>query len=130
MVCSPPGLSVHGISQARILEWVGISFSRGSSPPRDKTHISCLSHLGIPFIIYYLRTYTHTHTHTHTLIICHLYVLSFIYLPIVYPYLSSLHHLSTYHLSIHLSVYHLCNIIHASLLLNPGSCTQLTVRPN
>ena len=48
-----------------------------------------LSHLGIPFIIYYLRTHTHTHTHTHTLI-CHLYVLSFIYLPIVYPYLSSL----------------------------------------
>ena len=31
MDCSPPGSSVHGISQARILEWVGISFSRGSS---------------------------------------------------------------------------------------------------
>ena len=30
-LCSPPGSSVHGISQARILEWVAISFSRGSS---------------------------------------------------------------------------------------------------
>ena len=33
MNCSPPGSSVHGILQARILEWVAISFSRGSSPP-------------------------------------------------------------------------------------------------
>ena len=42
MVCSPPGSSVHGISQARILEWVTISFSRGSSRPRDWTCISCI----------------------------------------------------------------------------------------
>ena len=35
MDCSPPGFSVHGILQARILEWVAISFSRGSSRPRD-----------------------------------------------------------------------------------------------
>ena len=34
---SPPGSSVHGISQARILKWVAISFSRGSSQPRDCT---------------------------------------------------------------------------------------------
>ena len=40
--CSPPGSSVHGIPQARILEWVAIPFSRGSSQPRDGTHISCL----------------------------------------------------------------------------------------
>ena len=39
--CSPPGSSVHGISQARIQEWVAISFSRGSSWPRDPTHVSC-----------------------------------------------------------------------------------------
>ena len=39
--CSPPGSSVHGILQARILEWVAISFSRGSSQPRDWTCISC-----------------------------------------------------------------------------------------
>ena len=42
MDCSPPGTSVHGISQGRILEWVAISSSRGSSQPRDWTHISCL----------------------------------------------------------------------------------------
>ena len=35
MDCSPPGSSVHGILQARILEWVAISFSRGASQPRD-----------------------------------------------------------------------------------------------
>ena len=37
MDCSPPGSSVHGVSQARILEWIGISFSRGSSKPRSPT---------------------------------------------------------------------------------------------
>ena len=35
--CSPPGSTVHGIAQARILEWVAISFSRESSRPRDRT---------------------------------------------------------------------------------------------
>ena len=35
MDCSPPGPSVHGILQARILEWVAIPFSRGSSQPSD-----------------------------------------------------------------------------------------------
>ena len=40
---SPPGSSVHGIFQARILEWFSISFSKGSSPPRDQTSISCVS---------------------------------------------------------------------------------------
>ena len=40
--CSLPGASVHGISQARILVWVAISFSRGPSPPRGGTHISCI----------------------------------------------------------------------------------------
>ena len=39
---SPPGFSVHGISQARILEWVAFSFSRGSSQPRDQTRVSCI----------------------------------------------------------------------------------------
>ena len=38
--CTPPGSSVHGILQARILEWVAISFSRGSSRPRDRTRVS------------------------------------------------------------------------------------------
>ena len=40
MDCSPPGSSVHGILQARILEWAAISFSRGSSQPRDWTQVS------------------------------------------------------------------------------------------
>ena len=35
MDCSPPGSSIHGMFQARILEWVTISFSRGSSRPKD-----------------------------------------------------------------------------------------------
>ena len=40
MDCSPPGSSVHGVLQERILEWAAIPFSRGSSWPRDRTHIS------------------------------------------------------------------------------------------
>ena len=40
---SPPGSSVHGILQARKLEWIASPFSRGSSRPRDQTHISCVS---------------------------------------------------------------------------------------
>ena len=48
---SPPGSSVHGTFQARILAWVAISFSRGSSWPRDRTRISCVSCIGrqIPY---------------------------------------------------------------------------------
>ena len=73
MDVSPPGSSVYGISQARILEWVAISSSRGSSQPRDRTHISCrwspawdrhifffywLSHQGRPALEYApLKTY-------------------------------------------------------------------------
>ena len=40
MDCSPPGSSVHGIFQAIVLEWVAISFSKGSSQPRDRTRVS------------------------------------------------------------------------------------------
>ena len=40
---SPPGSSVHGISQARILEWIAISFFRESSRPKDRTRISCIA---------------------------------------------------------------------------------------
>ena len=40
MDCRPPGSSTHGIFQARVLEWVAISFSRGSYRPRDQTQIS------------------------------------------------------------------------------------------
>ena len=46
MDCSSPGSSAHGILQARILEWVAISFSRGSSQSRDQTHVFCGSCIG------------------------------------------------------------------------------------
>ena len=46
MDCSPTGSSVHGILQARILKWIAISSSRGSSWPRDQTHISYVSCIG------------------------------------------------------------------------------------
>ena len=53
MNCSPPGSSVHGISQARLLEWIAISFSRGSSQPKGQTKISsCISRQ----ILYYWAT--------------------------------------------------------------------------
>ena len=44
--CSPPGSSVHGVLQARTLEWVAMTSSRGSSLHRDQTHISYISCLG------------------------------------------------------------------------------------
>ena len=43
MDCGPPGSSAHGISQARMLEWVAISFTRGSLPPRGRTQVSRIS---------------------------------------------------------------------------------------
>ena len=42
MDCSLPGSSLHGILQARVLEWVAITFSKGSSQPRDRTRVSCI----------------------------------------------------------------------------------------
>ena len=42
MDCNPPGSSLHGILQARVLQWVAISFSRESSQPRDWTWVSCV----------------------------------------------------------------------------------------
>ena len=53
MDCSPPGSSVHGILQTRILEWVTIPFSRGSSQPRDQTWVSCTA--GRFFTIWAIR---------------------------------------------------------------------------
>ena len=43
MNCSPPGPSVYGILQAKILEWVAVPFSRGSSWPRDQIWVSCIA---------------------------------------------------------------------------------------
>ena len=56
MDCSPPGSSVHGIFQARILEWVANSSYNRSSPPRDQTHMSCMSCLG-KWILYHCITW-------------------------------------------------------------------------
>ena len=43
MVCSPPDSSVHGILQARILEWVAISFPRGIFSTQGSNHVSCIA---------------------------------------------------------------------------------------
>ena len=43
MDCSLPGSSVHGILQARTLEWVAFPFSRGSSQPSDQARVSCIA---------------------------------------------------------------------------------------
>ena len=42
-LCGPPASSAHGILQARMLEWIAIPFSRGSSWPRDGTPVSCIA---------------------------------------------------------------------------------------
>ena len=52
MDCSLPGSSLHGIFQARILEWVAISSSRGSSLSKDRTRVSCISCIG-RWVLYY-----------------------------------------------------------------------------
>ena len=59
MDCSPPGSSVHGILQARILEWIAISFSRGSSRPRNRTWVSSIG--GKLFVIWASRETTIHH---------------------------------------------------------------------
>ena len=53
-LCSPPGSSVHGILQARILEWVAMPFPRGSSWPRDWTHVSWVVCTG-RWVLYHYR---------------------------------------------------------------------------
>ena len=68
---SLPGSSVHGILQAKVLGWVIISFSRGSSQPRDRTQVSCVSSTG-RWILYQWRhlgsSYVHcVYIHTYTL---------------------------------------------------------------
>ena len=55
MDCSQPGSPVHGILRARVLEWVAILFSRGSSWPRDWTQVSCI--IGRFFTIWATREY-------------------------------------------------------------------------
>ena len=73
---SPPGSSVHGVLQARILEWVAISFSGGSSQPRDPTRVLCIAgnslplcpprkpHSSVAFPNFKTDCTCHSHTHT------------------------------------------------------------------
>ena len=73
MSCSLPGFSVHGIFQARILEWVAISF---------------------------YRLHTHTHAHTHTHIHLHIYPYTYVYIyniPLVLLYLTVFSHYCLYY---------------------------------
>ena len=87
---SPLDSSVHGVLQARILGWISVSFSRGSSLPKDQTWVSCIA--GRFFTIWVTREahvyiYTHTHTHTHKYIhknihmhiYTHIYIFFFIF---------------------------------------------------
>ena len=64
MDCSLSRSSVHGILQARILEWVAISFSRGPSQPRDRTRVSCIA--GRCFTIWATREDLRPHELQHT----------------------------------------------------------------
>ena len=54
--CNPPDSSAHGIFQARVLDWVATPFSRGSSWPMDRTHLSCVSCIGRK-ILYHWATW-------------------------------------------------------------------------
>ena len=63
MDSSPPGSSVRGILQVRILRWVAISFCRGSSPPRDQTQVSCTA--GRFFLIWATRETHFTYCSAH-----------------------------------------------------------------
>ena len=62
--CSPPGSSVPGILQARILERVAIPFCRRSSGPRDQTQVSCIA--SSLFTVWAIRETPHRPAHTHT----------------------------------------------------------------
>ena len=99
MDCSPPGPSVHGIHQARILEWVAMYSSRVSSRPRDRTRVSYISctgrwvlyherHLESPFIYYSASKYLVSSfflKYTSLLLLFYLY-----YFPVIKKYLNSL----------------------------------------
>ena len=66
MDCSPPCSSFQGILQARILEWVAISFSRGPSQPRDRTHVSCICCI-VRHVLYHWR---HLRSPKLTVLVC------------------------------------------------------------
>ena len=63
MDCSPPGSCVHGILQARILEWVAMSSSRGASQFTDQTHVSYISCIGRCALYHYGHLGSLQYTH-------------------------------------------------------------------
>ena len=81
MDCSLPGSYVHGLFQARTLEWVAISFSKGSSRPRDQTPVTCITNglLHCRHILYWLShqeslkriNWIHTHNPVHPSMLSH-----------------------------------------------------------
>ena len=62
--CSPQGSSVHGIFQARIVEWVAISFSRESSQPRNQARVTCVSCIASGFFTHWAIREAHSVTGT------------------------------------------------------------------
>ena len=60
MNCTMPGFPVHGISQAKILEWIAMPSSRGSSQFRDRTHVSCVSCIGRRILYHWATREAHT----------------------------------------------------------------------
>ena len=81
--CSPPGSSVHGILQARILEWVAILSSRGSSQSRDQTCVSCVFCIG-RWIPYHWTTRDAIHTY---ILYVHILYMLYILCTILYIYI-------------------------------------------
>ena len=79
MDCGPPGSSARGILQGRILEWVALLFSRGSSHPRNQTLVSCIT--GRFFTIWAMGspTYIFINTHINMYIYIPLYISIYIY---------------------------------------------------
>ena len=101
MDCSLPGSSVHGVFQARIVEWVAISFSRGSSLARDQTRVSCivgrcfyhLSHQGSPpswspYLVFHRQ---HPSPHQVQMLFSSIFFLCFIFIHALNKYLKSAH---------------------------------------
>ena len=101
MDCSPPGSSVHGILQARILEWVAISFSRGSSQPRDRTQVFRIA--GRRFNLWATREaqvlykyyYFYFAIHWFHLVLCVPWFIPAVYIPAVHSCLTDVYHFST-----------------------------------
>ena len=86
--CSLPGSSVHGILQARILEWVGISYSRISSGHRDWTCVSCISCSGRQILHYWDTWEAHCQGSPYSILKCEQIIrwvfFNLTHLPIIY----------------------------------------------